>query len=290
MACLRSRAGSRPPRSRTCVAPTTPNIASRHRIGIDRHLASPASAASGSAFIGSVSGDATSARLATIRGDGLPEVHVGATQVAIPAFPQRRGVAEAPHSRLASPPAGAAAARWLRLPRPALTKLKRFPTNGAHHGLPQRQGENDNVEDRRGQGGRGLRGGGKIGIGTIVLALVAMYFGIDPSVVPDTAMTDPAPVESTQTRPPPRTRRRASCRWCWPTPRTPGGRSSSRGATYREPKLVFTPARRAAPAGRAGGDGAVLLSGGRQGVSSTWPSSTSCTTASARPATLPRRT
>lgn len=61
--------------------------------------------------------------------------------------------------------------------------------------------ESDNVEDRRGQGGRGLRGGGKIGIGTIVLALVAMYFGIDPSVVLDTAMTDPAPVESTQTRP-----------------------------------------------------------------------------------------
>ena len=40
--------------------------------------------------------------------------------------------------------------------------------------------ESSNVEDRR-----GMRfGGGKsIGIGTIVLALVAMYFGIDPSVV-----------------------------------------------------------------------------------------------------------
>lgn len=38
-----------------------------------------------------------------------------------------------------------------------------------------------NVEDRRGMGGR--VGKGSIGIGTIVLALVAMYFGIDPSVV-----------------------------------------------------------------------------------------------------------
>ena len=40
----------------------------------------------------------------------------------------------------------------------------------------------DNIEDRRGTGiGRkGLVGGG---IGTIVLALVAMYFGVDPSVV-----------------------------------------------------------------------------------------------------------
>ena len=40
--------------------------------------------------------------------------------------------------------------------------------------------ESSNVEDRR-----GMRfGGGKsIGIGTIVLALVAMYFGVDPSIV-----------------------------------------------------------------------------------------------------------
>ena len=38
-----------------------------------------------------------------------------------------------------------------------------------------------NVEDRRGMG-TGRKAGG-IGIGTIVLALVAMYFGVDPSVV-----------------------------------------------------------------------------------------------------------
>jgi len=40
----------------------------------------------------------------------------------------------------------------------------------------------DNIEDRRGMrvSGRGLAGGG---IGAIVLALVAMYFGVDPSVV-----------------------------------------------------------------------------------------------------------
>ncbi len=42
--------------------------------------------------------------------------------------------------------------------------------------------ESGNVEDRR--GGGSLRPGGRsIGIGTIVLALVAMYFGVDPSVV-----------------------------------------------------------------------------------------------------------
>ena len=41
--------------------------------------------------------------------------------------------------------------------------------------------QSDNIEDRRGlRVGRGLVGGG---IGTVALALVAMYFGVDPSVV-----------------------------------------------------------------------------------------------------------
>lgn len=43
--------------------------------------------------------------------------------------------------------------------------------------------ESSNVEDRRSSGGgRGI-GKGTVGIGTIVLALVAMYFGVDPSVI-----------------------------------------------------------------------------------------------------------
>ena len=42
--------------------------------------------------------------------------------------------------------------------------------------------ESDNVEDLRGSGG-GFIGGKSIGIGTIAIALVAMYFGVDPSVV-----------------------------------------------------------------------------------------------------------
>jgi predicted metalloprotease len=42
--------------------------------------------------------------------------------------------------------------------------------------------ESANVEDRRGQG-RASIGGRSIGIGTIAMALLAMYFGVDPSVV-----------------------------------------------------------------------------------------------------------
>lgn len=49
--------------------------------------------------------------------------------------------------------------------------------------------QSDNVEDRRGDGGGSpaFIGRGSIGVGTIVLALVAMYFGVDPRVVLDMA-------------------------------------------------------------------------------------------------------
>ncbi len=45
--------------------------------------------------------------------------------------------------------------------------------------------ESENVEDRRGEGGRGGFGVGKgVGLGTVILALAASYFlGIDPSVM-----------------------------------------------------------------------------------------------------------
>jgi predicted metalloprotease len=47
------------------------------------------------------------------------------------------------------------------------------------------QRESDNLEDRRGDGGGGLSlGGGRLGLGTIVIALVASYFlGINPMTV-----------------------------------------------------------------------------------------------------------
>jgi predicted metalloprotease len=54
----------------------------------------------------------------------------------------------------------------------------------------------DNIEDRRGMriGGKGLAGGG---IGAIVLALVVMYFGGDPSVVLD-QISNQAPTQTEQ--------------------------------------------------------------------------------------------
>ncbi|MBN8285108.1 neutral zinc metallopeptidase [Zoogloea sp.] len=65
--------------------------------------------------------------------------------------------------------------------------------------------ESDNVEDRRGGGGgRGLPMGGKgIGLGTIVLALVAMYFGVDPSIVLNQAVESPAPSAASRPAGPP---------------------------------------------------------------------------------------
>lgn len=61
--------------------------------------------------------------------------------------------------------------------------------------------KSDNVEDRRASGPR-IGGRGTIGIGTIVLALVAMYFGVDPSVVLQMAEGPPAQQEAPATQPP----------------------------------------------------------------------------------------
>ncbi len=52
-----------------------------------------------------------------------------------------------------------------------------------------------NVEDRRGFSMGG--GAGKVGIGTIVIALVAMYFGVDPSVILNGGAVN-APQQQTQ--------------------------------------------------------------------------------------------
>lgn len=64
--------------------------------------------------------------------------------------------------------------------------------------------ESDNVEDRRGQGGGGMRlGGGRLGIGTIIVALIAIYFGVDPALVLQTASVAPPPARVERSAPAP---------------------------------------------------------------------------------------
>ena len=57
--------------------------------------------------------------------------------------------------------------------------------------------ESDNVEDRRGLsiGGRGFALGG---IGTVVVTLIALYFGVDPSVILNQVATAPPAAEQQQ--------------------------------------------------------------------------------------------
>ncbi len=110
--------------------------------------------------------------------------------------------------------------------------------------------ESSNVEDRRGQGGRGLRGKGRIGIGTLVLALVAMYFGIDPNVVFDTAGVMEPPAAEAPTAPRSAAENelaRFASIVLADTEDTWGEIFRAGGAQYREPRLVlFTGATRSA--------------------------------------------
>ncbi len=55
--------------------------------------------------------------------------------------------------------------------------------------------ESSNVQDRRGSGGGGVVRGG---LGTLVLALVAMYFGVDPRAVIPTSSQSSRPANSAQ--------------------------------------------------------------------------------------------
>jgi len=98
-------------------------------------------------------------------------------------------------------------------------------------------GRSSNIEDRRGMGMGKLAGGG---IGTIVIALIAMYFGVDPSVVLNQA-NNLAPEQQTQTQFSPEEERLkefmsvvlADTEDVW------GTLFSNGGKTYEQPKLVL---------------------------------------------------
>jgi predicted metalloprotease len=98
--------------------------------------------------------------------------------------------------------------------------------------------ESDNIEDRR--GGGGMRVGGSIGIGTIVLALVAMYFGVDPSFLLNPGQDAPQSAPQ-QNRPadPNDTQRRFVARVLGETEVTWTAVFREGNATYEAPTLVL---------------------------------------------------
>jgi predicted metalloprotease len=101
------------------------------------------------------------------------------------------------------------------------------------------QRESSEVEDRR--GGGGFAGRGTIGIGTVVVALVAWYFGIDPRTVMDAAQVI-APPEASAPAPTPGPRDELSVfvsRVLASTEDTWEDIFREGGAAYRHPKLVL---------------------------------------------------
>lgn len=102
--------------------------------------------------------------------------------------------------------------------------------------------ESDNIEDRRGSSGGGI-GGGTIGIGTLVLALVAWYFGFDPRPLLHNAANQPAASQQ-QTRPTQESAREKQTRHfvaqvLGDTEKTWTAVLAPHGVRYTDPKLVL---------------------------------------------------
>ncbi|MGQ0384237.1 MAG: KPN_02809 family neutral zinc metallopeptidase [Gammaproteobacteria bacterium] len=100
--------------------------------------------------------------------------------------------------------------------------------------------QSGNIEDRRGMRvGRGVVGGG---IGTVAIVLLAMYFGVDPSVVMQGVGTSPGPDTAAQ----PFAESAAEAEWreqvavvLADTEDAWGAQFRELGGSYREPKLVL---------------------------------------------------
>lgn len=98
----------------------------------------------------------------------------------------------------------------------------------------------DNIEDRRGTrlGGKGLLGGG---IGTVVIALIALFMGVDPGAVLNQLSEAPGPAQTAQAPVDPREERLkdfvsvvlADTEDTW------GELFRQSGAEYQQPKLVL---------------------------------------------------
>jgi len=104
--------------------------------------------------------------------------------------------------------------------------------------------ESENVEDRRGAGGRGGFGVGKgVGIGTVILALAASYFlGIDPSVILGLFSVGAAPLTQSvpaQKQPASDEMARFVSKVLADTEETWRGIFRQTGRQYQDPKLVL---------------------------------------------------
>ena len=159
----------------------------------------------------------------------------------------------------------------------------------------------ENVEDRRGQ--RGPMGGGfRLGGGGMILLLIGLWlFGVNPMTLLQIFMgsgglSTGAPDASYQDRaaPPPDPNDEGSqfvSSVLADTEDTWTEIFASGGERYAPPKLVlFTGAVRSGCGTAQAPDGALLLPGRPEGLHRSRASTTSCRTASARPATSRRRT
>jgi uncharacterized protein len=105
----------------------------------------------------------------------------------------------------------------------------------------------DNVEDRRAGGVGGIRGGGKsLGAGAIILALVALFFGVDPRIVLNLAGGLQAPQSSQSSQSAPSTPLPANdeaaqfvAHVLGDTEDTWRGLFAQSGQQYQDPKLVL---------------------------------------------------
>ena len=99
------------------------------------------------------------------------------------------------------------------------------------------EGESTNVEDRRGMRvSRGFAGGG---IGTIVLVLIGLYFGIDPSVLLQGNIDSAPPVQETRQEGVNDEMRQFVSSVLASTERTWGEIFRRHGQEYQQPKLVL---------------------------------------------------
>ncbi len=99
----------------------------------------------------------------------------------------------------------------------------------------------ENVEDRRGQGGGGISGR-SIGLGTVVIAVIAMLLGVDPNIVLNLAGGLNQPTAQTQSAPPPPADDEAArfvSHVLGDTEDTWRMLFAKSGKTYQDPKLVL---------------------------------------------------